>query len=583
MFLLMEGERYHVLLHEGDDIWIISYDHPSEPKRLDRGHFDTAERIEAPVEYLEQVKKESFSDAQNARYRLIEPALADPKYIRERKARKRLFEEIAKREGTTVRRLQKLYNTYVATGVLTKDKPRPHKEREEFDWAIRKFYLSAKKNSLRTAYDMLILSRYTNRGGAVDEAIPSWDSFRQYYNRQWRSKGIQKSISRDGLTNYQRNGRMVYGSAMQWRSKIGSYQMDATQADIYLVSQFDRSKIIGRPNIVLAVDTATQLIAGIYIGLEAGEESVIACIANAVMDKMEYCKTLDIDLEPGKWPSCGVLKEIITDKGGEFLGSRIDEICIRYGIERHALPPFRPDEKGIVEKMFDLLQGSYKPALRGKGVIEDDYYERWATDYRTQAILTLREFTQIVVRCVIHLNSGRILEQTDLDAPRTPSALWSWYKEKGASVLMDADAEGVYRYSLPRAKAKFTRKGLSFHRMYYIPEDEKGLFVGAMVEVAYDIQNTDNVFMVRSATEFIPCRLAPASMKYSGCTTEELEVIRENEKQQKAELRRAETESRVNLQRNIRDIAVYADAQALSKGSVTDISRNRAEEKEKRS
>jgi len=437
--------------------------------------------------------------------------------------------------------------------------------------------------SLSTAYDMMILSHYTNRGGEIDEEIPSWDSFRQYYNRQWKGKTAQKTISRDGLTSFQRNERMVYGSAMLWRSKIGSYQMDCTQADIYLVSRFDRSKIIGRPNIVLAVDTATQLIAGVYVGLEAGEEAVISCIANAVMDKVEYCRSLGIELEADAWPSAGVPQEIITDKGGEFLGTRIDELCIRYGIERHALPPFRPDEKGIVEKMFDLLQNSYKPALRGKGVIEEDYYERWATDYRVQAILTLREFTQVVVRCIIHLNSGRIVEQMEQDAPQTPAALWKWYQERGKAALMEADAQGVYRYSLPRAKAKFTRKGLSYNRMYYIPEDETGLYVGAMLDIAYDIQNTSKVFLIRSATEFIPCVLAPASMRYGNCSTEELNIIREDEKKKKAELRRAETESRVALQRNIRDIAVYADAQALSKGSVTDISKNRQDEKEKRS
>lgn len=130
--------------------------------------------------------------------------------------------------------------------------------------------------------------------------------------------------------------------------------MDETQADIYLVSQFDRSRIIGRPNIYLAVDTATQLIAGVYVGLDAGEEAVAACIANAAMDKREYCRSFGIEIEPEQWPSAGIPREVITDKGGEFLGGRMDELCVRYGIERHALPPFRPDEKGIVEKMFDL-------------------------------------------------------------------------------------------------------------------------------------------------------------------------------------------------------------------------------------
>ncbi|MEQ2428995.1 hypothetical protein [Enterocloster hominis (ex Hitch et al. 2024)] len=63
--------------------------------------------------------------------------------------------------------------------------------------------------------------------------------------------------------------------------------MDATEADIYLVSRFDRTAVVGRPNIYMAVDTATQLIAGIYIGLDAGETAVMACLANAASDKVQ--------------------------------------------------------------------------------------------------------------------------------------------------------------------------------------------------------------------------------------------------------------------------------------------------------
>ena len=51
---------------------------------------------------------------------------------------------------------------------------------------------------------------------------------------------------------------------------------------------------------------------------------------------------------------------MITDKGREFEGARIKELCRRYGTELETLPPFRPDRKGIVEKAFDLIQNRYK-------------------------------------------------------------------------------------------------------------------------------------------------------------------------------------------------------------------------------
>ena len=185
--------------------------------------------------------------------------------------------------------------------------------------------------------------------------------------------------------------------------------MDATQADIYLVSRHDRSKVIGRPYIYLAVDTATQLITGIYVGLECDESAVMLCLANAAQNKVEYCREYGIEIDSSQWPSRGLPHEIITDKGSEFFGSRMQELCQKYGVEIQSLPPFRPDGKGLVEKSFDLIQQRYKPLLRGKGVIEPDAQERWSVDYRSQSVLTLDEFTKIVIHCVLYINSGRNL------------------------------------------------------------------------------------------------------------------------------------------------------------------------------
>lgn len=50
----------------------------------------------------------------------------------------------------------------------------------------------------------------------------------------------------------------------------------------------------------------------------------------------------------------------------------MEELSLRYGVVIQNLPPYRPDRKGLVEKAFDLIQGRYKPLLRGKGVIEED-------------------------------------------------------------------------------------------------------------------------------------------------------------------------------------------------------------------
>ncbi len=156
-----------------------------------------------------------------------------------------------------------LYYRALAGRPLVEERVLPPKEetleQKNFSWAIEEFYFSAKKMSLRNAYDLMLLSRYTDQDGRLVEGAPSWYSFRHYFYGKNYHRKSRNTIARNGLSDYQRNKRPLFGSACEWKNRIGAYQMDATQADIYLVSRLDRKAVIGRPNIYLAVDTATQL------------------------------------------------------------------------------------------------------------------------------------------------------------------------------------------------------------------------------------------------------------------------------------------------------------------------------------
>ena len=57
-----------------------------------------------------------------------------------------------------------------------------------------------------------------------------------------------------------------------------------------------RTVVFGRPYIYLAVDTATHLIAGVYVGFSCDETAVMACIAQAAMDKVAYCARYEIEI-----------------------------------------------------------------------------------------------------------------------------------------------------------------------------------------------------------------------------------------------------------------------------------------------
>ena len=366
-FVEYTGDIYRVLLETADGAWLIAYALAREPFFVSAANLTAYTAIPAPEGFVQAIKTHgTMSEAQVRRLRMIEPLVADDQYICAPKARRRKAQEIADANGVTVRTVLRLYFRYLASGVILADKPRERRRNPEFERAIQKYYYSSRQFSLRGTYEMMILEHYMDDTGQIIEDTPSYHTFRHYFYDHRLHQLPQKIIAREGLSAYQRNHRLTLGSGPGWRDRLGCYQMDATLADIYLVSRLDRSTVIGRPNIYLAVDTMTQLIAGVYVGLESGETAVMTCIAQAAGDKVDFCRHYGISITEAQWPNTGVPREIITDKGREFCGGRVEELALRYGVVIQNLPPYRPDRKGLVEKAFDLIQGRYKPLLRGK-------------------------------------------------------------------------------------------------------------------------------------------------------------------------------------------------------------------------
>ena len=586
MFVDVSGEVFKVVLKENNGAWLVSYENPCMPKFVSEQELRAYPIIEPPEEYLKYIdKQKNLTDGQRKRLHIIAELVDSEIYITDKKIRNQKVKEIADREQTTVRRIQKLYFRHLAGRSLVEERQIPEKpqtqELKDFTWAVDTFYYSAKKMSLRSAYDLMLLSRYTDQDGHLMENHPSWHSFRHFFYEGGYHAKSRNTIARNGLTDYQRNKRPLFGTAMDWKDKIGAFQMDATQADIYLVSRLDKSAVIGRPNIYMAVDTATQLIAGIYVGLDAGEQAVINCLANAAMDKVEFCSQYGIEIKADEWPNTGLPGEIITDKGKEFIGSRMEELAMKYGIEFESLPPFRPDGKSLVEKSFDLIQQKYKPTLRGKGVIEPDAQERWAVDYRSQAVLTLEDFTKVVIHCVLYLNSCRIIQNSQIgEATPVATGLWKWYEEQGQSMVIPVSGETLYQFGLPRKNITLSRKGISNQGLWYVSAEYKKLLerkkIGDTVQIAYDPENVSQVYLV-DGMEYLPFELASYCKQYAGATQTECQIEKDKHKASLKELERLDTEGRIKVLQNIQAIvgqAEYADKDKID-GTVIQNNRRR--------
>ena len=121
---------------------------------------------------------------------------------------------------------------------------------------------------------------------------------------------------------------------------------------------------------------------------------------NVITDKVKWCRQFGISITKEDWNCDRLPATLVTDMGSEYKSETFEQIA-ELGVSVVNLPPYRPELKGAVEKFFDLIQDMYKPYLKNRGVVEVDYRERGAHDYRKDACLTLEDFEKVILRCII--------------------------------------------------------------------------------------------------------------------------------------------------------------------------------------
>ncbi len=186
------------------------------------------------------------------------------------------------------------------------------------------------------------------------------------------------------------------------------YQIDATVGDIYLVSQFDRSNIIGRPVMYFMTDVFSRMVTGMYIGLEGPSWiGAMMAIANAASDKVAYCREYGISIAEEEWP-CHHIPAVILGDRGEMESKNADNLVSMLGVRIENAPPYRADLKGIIEQHFRTINFNATVFLPGR--VKPDMAERGGKDYRLDAKLDIRQFTAIIIKCVLYYNNSHYME-----------------------------------------------------------------------------------------------------------------------------------------------------------------------------
>jgi NACalpha-BTF3-like transcription factor len=315
-------------------------------------------------------------------------------------------------------------------------------DRKIFRLAITKFYNNVKHNSLQTAYKLMIKQYYAEEiifdENRVKKSIlippeqrPTFTQFKYWH--QIEQEDIRKTItSRKGVKRYALEHRAITGTDRMETIGPGSrYQIDATIADVYLVSKYNRAWIIGRPVIYVIIDVFSRMIAGVYVGLEGPSwTGAMMALANAATSKVKFCREVGITISDTEWPCYHIPDAILGDRG-ELAGMTVETLIPNLNVRIENAASYRADWKGLVERHFRTIGGYVKPFL--PGYIDTDFRQRGSRDYRLDSRLDLDQFTEIIIHLIRYHNNHHYLANYDReemmihdDVNPIPIELWKW-------------------------------------------------------------------------------------------------------------------------------------------------------------
>jgi len=329
--------------------------------------------------------------------------------------------------------------------------------------------------------------------------------------------------------------------------------LDATICDIYLVD--NAGNLIGRPILTACVDTYSGLCCGYSLGWEGGTYSLRGLMVNIIADKVEWCRRFGISIQRETW-DCGQLPStFVTDMGSEYKSANIEQLA-ELGVTVVNLPAYRPELKGVVEKFFDLIQSCYKKHLKGKGVIEPDYQERGAHDYRKDACLTMAAFEKIILNCIIYYNSQRIIEDfpfsKEMLAQRIQpyaSSIWNWSKEQSGANLIPVSYDDLVLTLLPRTTGKFSRNGLKVNKLRYKNHAFTEYYLrGSAATVAYNPDDVSCVWLLENGVYIL---FSLAESRFNGLNATEVDAIKNAQKSHEQSLSEDNLQAQINLARHI--------------------------------
>lgn len=473
---------------------------------------------------------------------------------------------------------------------------------KNFHEVIKREYLPDSRITAVDAYHSLLNQHYSYLDGNGELHVcprgehPSIRQFRRYLSENY---DIEVRIrSREGNSDFERDHRKKLGTIMADCLGVGHYyEIDATIADIYLVSSEDVNKIIGKPTLYLIIDRKSRLIVGFYFGLEnASWNGAMQAILSISEEKHELCARYGVEYDPEDWPAQQVFpSEFLADRG-DMISHASTNIADGLHVTVTNLPGKRPDWKPLVECGFKMMHDTIRPKAPAYDP-PSNATRRRGKHYEKDACLSMQDFGHLILNAIIAHNRREILNY-DLDVKElldgvrpSPISLWN-HGIVTRSGLLTRYEESTVRFALLRKEqATVTEKGVEFEGCYYsFPEAiEKKWFEIARkqrfkVTVSYDSRLADSIYVHSLDGKGDPyiATLTARSKKYEGLSFDEVAYYEALRAAVRLEAEHSRIQNRIDLINTTKPVIDAARQKLKSQTNKVSRSARRADIKEVR-
>jgi putative transposase len=389
-----------------------------------------------------------------------------------------------------------------------------------FLWGIKKYYLTRDKKTLKSVFDEILKKHYSQRiynletGNfekldLFDETKrPSFNQFTYFYNKT--RDPVKEKIFREGYKRYCLRYRAVLSDSIIFAlGPLSVGQIDATQANLYLVSRILRSSVVGRPTVYILYDVFSHLIVGYvltfgYPSWHVGAGTFITMFT----EKDVLCKKYGVAFNPDEWPHVpGEMFHKIVADGGEFESINADYLINALNTTVTNTSPYRADDTGGVERVLWTIEQECFRFLPG---YIHHHTERGDADSRLSACLTLPELNKILTEYIIYYNNYRWMRHYPLSEPMLadeispfPADIWRWGMKNITGSAPYFPPQEVRRNILPFVNGSITEKGIYFRGIYYTCDaaERRQLFSLARIDgrkpvkMVIDLSDTSQIFV----------------------------------------------------------------------------------------